>query len=388
MQEDPSPPRRIRVAHCLETVHLGGVEQTRLTLARLLPKDRYEQIMICTKALGVLPQQLRDAGCPVIEVGVLRHPLDLRSHRRAYRALRHFRADIAHGAVFEGISLAAIAGRLAQVPVILTEETSDPDNQPRSRLGTALYRMLTALGDRSVAVSPATAAYLLNTLGLPSDRVSTVLNGVPESPPALPEAVAAIRKSMSLAPGALVIGCVGRLFDSHKRFTDAIRALPQIRGQGVDASMLLVGEGPDRMMMEALARDLGVAEHVTFAGYQGDTRPFFEAMDLLVHPAATEAFGLVLAEAMFAMLPVVATRVGGIPTVVEEGATAMLVDRRQPDQIAAAVLSLARDPALRTRMGQRGHARARALFGAERYVANIDALYRELLVLKGMRTRP
>ncbi|HZF42594.1 MAG TPA: glycosyltransferase [Sphingomonadaceae bacterium] len=378
-------PRRIRVAHCLETVGSGGVEQTRLTLARLLPSDRYEQLVICTKAIGVLPQQLRDAGCPVVEVGVLRYPLDPRSHWRAFRALRRFGADIAHGAVVEGISLAAIGGRLARVPVILAEETSDPDNQRRGRMGTALYRALIALGDRSLAVSPATGAYLLQTLGLPASRVSTVLNGVVESSPSPPRAVAAIRASMNMAPSGLVIGCVGRLFDSHKKFSDAIRALPHIRAGGIDASLLLVGEGPDGAMLEALARELGVAPHVTFAGYQGDTRPYFEAMDIMVHPAATEAFGLVLVEAMFARLPVIATRVGGIPTVVEEGATAILVEPARPEQLSAAVLALARDPELCTSMGELGYARAKALFGAERYAADIDALYTELLKKKGVR---
>jgi glycosyltransferase involved in cell wall biosynthesis len=378
-------PERIRVAHCLETVGSGGVEQTRLSLARLLPRERYDQILICTKAIGVLPDQFREAGCPVIEVGVLRYPLDLRSHRRAYAALKRFRPHIAHGAVFEGISLAAVAGRLAGVPAIVTEETSDPDNQPRSRKGTALYRLLTALGHRAVAVSPATQSYLLNTLGLPAGKVTLVLNGVPEPAPVAPASVQAVRSSIPTHDGDFIIGCVGRLYDSHKRFSDAIRALPAIRAGKIRAKLLIVGEGPDQDMLQALARALGVAGEVVFAGYQGDTRAYFAAMDLLIHPPATEAFGLVVAEAMFMRLPVVATRVGGIPSVVAEGETGLLVSPADPAAIADAVLMLAHDPVRRAQMGEAGLQRARDCFSVDRYVRDIDALYRFLITDKGVR---
>jgi glycosyltransferase involved in cell wall biosynthesis len=376
---------RIRVAHCLETVGSGGVEQTRLSLARLLPQDRYQQLLICTKAIGVLPDLFREAGCPIVEVGVLRYPLDLRSHRRAYAALKRFRPHIAHGAVFEGISLAAVAGRLAGVPAIVTEETSDPDNQPRSRKGTALYRLLTALGDRAVAVSPATEQYLRQTLGLPAAKVAMILNGVPEPSPPASGDVAAVRATLALAPDSFVIGCVGRLYDAHKRFSDAIRALPAIRASGIDARLLIVGEGPDQVMLEDLARTSGVEQHVVFAGYQGDTRAYFAALDLLLHPPSTEAFGLVLAEAMFMGLPVVATAVGGIPSVVADGETGLLVPPARPEAIAEAVLTLARDPSRLRQMGEAGYQRAKARFGAERYARDIDALYRDVLAQKELR---
>lgn len=382
----PDPAIRIRVAHCLETVGSGGVEQRRLSLARLLPQDRYEQLLVCTKAIGALPDQFRAAGCPVIEVGVLRFPLDPRPHQRAYAALRRFRPHIAHGAVMEGVSLATIAGRLAKVPVIVTEETSDPDNRPRSRKGTALYRLFLTLGDRTVAVSPATEGYLLRTLGLPAAKVRLILNGVPEPEPISPAAIQTVRATI---PGDdFVIGCVGRLYDGYKRFSDAIRALPIIRSGGIGATLLIVGEGPDEDMLQALARSLGVERHVVFAGYQGDTRAHFAAMDLFLHPPATEAFGLVLVEAMFMRLPVVATRVGGIPTVVEEGATGLLVSPARPDAIAAAVLEIARDPSRARAMGDAGHARASDLFSAQRYAREVDALYRELITDKMITLHP
>jgi glycosyltransferase involved in cell wall biosynthesis len=235
-----------------------------------------------------------------------------------------------------------------------------------------------------VAVSPATESYLLNTLGMAQDRVSMVLNGVPEPTAPSPEIVEMVRKRFALTSERFVIGCVGRLYDVHKRFSDAIRALPLIRQGGIDACLLLVGEGPDQEMLRDLARSLQVTEHVHFAGYQGDTVPFFDACDLLLHPPAAEAFGLVLTEAMFLRLPVVATAVGGIPSVVVDGETGLLVPPSRPDLIGAAVQSLARDRSARQRMGEAGYQRARDCFGAERYANTIDALYREMLALKNV----
>lgn len=380
-QSNAHADHRIRVVHCLETIGSGGVEQTRLSLARLLPRDRYRQIVICTKAIGALPDQFHDAGCDIYEVGVFRQPLDVRAHRRAHAILRQFRPHIAHGAVMEGISLAAIAGRLAHVPVIVTEETSDPDNQPRSRKGTALYRLLVALGDHAIAVSPATERYLTQTLSVPAKKVSMVLNGVQEPMSPDPIQVAAMRSELHLSDG-FVIGCVGRLYDEHKRFSDAIRALPAIRASGINALLIIVGEGPDQARLRELARTLGVEHQVRFAGYQGDPAPFFAMFDLMLHPPVTEAFGLVLAEAMFMRLPVVATAVGGIPSVVANGETGLLVSPMRPDLIAEAVVTLARDPMRRKQMGETGHQRANACFGAERYVADIDRLYRKTLAEK------
>ena len=123
----------------------------------------------------------------------------------------------------------------------------------------------------------------------------------------------------------------------------------------------------------------GVGHAAIFAGYQGQTRPFFEVMDVLAHPAGSEAFGLVLVEAMFAGLPVVATNVGGIPSVVEDGRTAFLIPPRRPDLLADRLIQLLRNPAQRIEMGEAGCARARERFGEKRYVEDVAALYENLI---------
>ena len=374
-------PRKIRVAHCIETVHLGGVEQTRLTLAKGLQPDRFEQILICTKALGALPDQFREAGCPVKTIGVFRSRVDWQSLARARRHLREFRPDIVHGGVYEGVITAALAGKIAGVPIIIGEETSEPAGRRWS--GHLFLRALTTLTDRMIGVSPHVRDYLVNSLRIPSSKVVLVNNGVIESPSPTRDEVADLRRALGLRGGSFVIGTVGRLFDSHKKTSDVIRALPALLKEMPAARLLIVGEGPDQPMLESLATSLGVSEQVTFAGYQPHTRPFFELMDIFVHVPASEAFGLVLVEAMFARKPVVASSVGGIPTVVADGETGVLIPSGDPVRLSRELLRLAADPERRRAMGEAGFTKARAEFSQARYVDDIDRLYTQLVESHG-----
>ena len=151
-----------------------------------------------------------------------------------------------------------------------------------------------------------------------------------------------------------------------------------------NARLLIVGDGPDREMLANLAISLGVHESVYFAGYTAYPQPFYAVMDVFALASATEAFGLVLVEAMFASLPVIATRVGGIPGIVEDGYNGVLVPPFSPERFAEEIAMLVSDEKLRFEMGRRGKARAQEMFSAERYVADVDNLYQCLAAKAGL----
>lgn len=367
---------KLRVLHCLETVGSGGVEQLKLIKARQLDKGKYKQALICTQAIGALPTQFELAGCPVHEIGIFRGIFDKERYARALAFVREYRPDIIHGAVYEGVAVAALVGRWAGVPVIIGEETSDPVN--RRWRGSLLFRGLTSLTNHMVAVSPAVEKYLVSDIKLVRDKVTLINNGVAEPAPASESQLQDVREALGIKPDDFIIGSCGRLLDEHKRFSDLIQAFARVREQFPKARLLIVGEGPDEVMLRNLAHQLGVAEHVMFAGYQGDTRAFYEVMDIFALASAHEAFGLVLVEAMFARLPVVATRVGGIPTVVKDGETGYLVEPKAPAELAERLLALSNAGSLRQSMGQAGLVRARAEFSADRYVRQFDELYQRL----------
>lgn len=378
MREPPT--RRIRVAHCIETMHTGGVEQTRLTLARGLDPERYEQVVICTQVMGALPDMFRNHGVRVHAVGRFRSAIDWGRIHAARQLLKAFEPDIVHGAVFEGVVMGTLAGKLAGVPIIIGEETADPEG--RRWTGHLFFRALVGLTHRMVAVSPFVRDYLLNDLSVPPAKVRLINNGVADVAPRTAEHVQKLRARLGIGAEDFVIGTVGRLFDQQKKVSEMIRAMPAILARRPLTRLLVVGEGQDRGMLERLATECGVAPSVTFAGYQPATRPFFELMNIFVHPAASEAFGLVVAEAMMAGRPVVATAVGGIPDVVDEGKTALLIPPGDREALVEAVLKLADDAELAACMGSAGRRRAVAEFGEVRYVSEVDELYRECLATR------
>ena len=369
--------QKIKVLHSLFRVGSGGVEQTRLSLARNLDASRYEQRVVCLDAFGSLPAALRSAGCAVDKVGNGNSIFGITGYRHALGIIHEWRPDIIHGAVYEGVAIAAVAGRLGRVPVIIGEETSDPVS--RSAAGHALYRMFAAMTDRMVAVSPAVSEYLTRTIRIPASKVSMIMNGVEEPAPRDPLVVQAIRNKYGIGDQTFVVGTVGRLEDSCKRVSDLIRAMPMLREAGRDARLLVVGEGEDSEMLRGLAESLGVADSVHFCGYQATAADYYAVMDVFALASAHEAFGLVLVEAMYAEVPVVATRVGGIPSVVDDGVTGLLVEALSPTLLATAILTLHADDGLRQSMGRKGRQRALAEFGADRYVRQVDTLYTELL---------
>lgn len=367
---------KVRVLHCLESVASGGVEQTRLSLARHLDHDRFEQSLICTKTLGGLPAELEKHGTSIRRIGTFRNIWDRQRYAAALAHVRAFRPHIIHGAVYEGVAVAAVAGRLGRVPVIIGEETTTPDG--RSWRGHLLYRALMTMTHHAVAISPAVEQYLVGTLRLPKAHVTCIENGVAPPREIDPKERAALRERLGVAD-RIVVGAVGRLLDSHKGHSLLVRAARELHDRGLPVHVVIVGDGPAEEALRSLAAELNLSAALTLAGYQPDTAPWYGIMDVLAHPAWFEGFGLVIAEAMFAGLPVVATSVGGIPDVASDGETGFLVPPGDVGALVERLAELVRDDELRRKMGEAGKCRAQTMFSETRYARDVSALYDSLL---------
>ena len=372
-----STPHQIRVLHTLGWVSSGGVEQRRLVLARGLPSHKYEHVVICQDSEGVLPDQLRAEGWTVHEIGFAPSILDKAWHDKALKIARDFGPDIVHGAVYEGEALAASIGlRLPGVKVI-TEETSNPAN--RRWTSNLLMYAICMSANICIGVSPAVVSYLRHKLHLPKRKVRLVNNAVSEVPRPTSDMLTALRNEFGIKDGDFIIGSVGRLNDDHKRFSDLIRAMPAVLAQHPQARLMIVGDGPDRSILEKLCLTLGVGNSVIFTGYRSDVRTFYSLMDIFALASAYEAFGLVLVEAMLAEVPIMATKVGGIPFVLDSGLCGALVPPLAPLALSRTLSDLIASPSLRADYARLGLARARAEFTAERYCSEIDELYTSLI---------
>ncbi|MCA4815121.1 glycosyltransferase [Acinetobacter towneri] len=372
--------KKIRILHTLCRVYSGGVEQRRLVLARGLPKDKYEHVIITQEAAGGLPDLLRAEGWKIHEIGNAPHILSPSWHQRAYEIAREFQPDIIHGAVYEGVGLANILGWRLPKAKVISEETSDPTN--RSWRGNVLLQLLCLRSSAVIGVSPSVADYLRNIAHIPARKVKLINNAVWPAPNLTLSQLQEYRQSLGLKDTDFVIGSVGRIFDDHKRFSDLIRALRMLHDQGfTQAKLLIIGSGPDDQMLADLTAKLNLTGEVIFAGYQAEARHFYPLMDVFALASAREAFGLVLVEAMLAQVPVIATSVGGMPYVLDQGKAGILVPPNSPHDFAKAIFSLYQNPIQRQQVAEAGRMRAELEFSAERYCHEMDTLYESLVKL-------
>jgi glycosyltransferase involved in cell wall biosynthesis len=199
--------------------------------------------------------------------------------------------------------------------------------------------------------------FVVIRLGIELDeRVSGEQNGRAES-----------RRYLGISDDRFAVGWIGRM-TAVKRTDDVLVAFKELRDSGVDATLCMVGDGPDRLQLERRAHELGIMREVLFLGYQEEVASFYAAFDA-------------------AERPVVATRVGGVPDVVRDGEDGFLVEAGETGDLADRLEQLARDPELRERMGRLGRERVLPRYAVERLVEDVDELYRSLLSAADVRRR-
>lgn len=371
----------IRVLHIMSTVMGGGVERRRLSLAKAFKGSNFQMKLLGTFKSGAIAEQIEENGVEIIEVGDFNGPFHWQKHRKIQKIIDDFQPHIIHGAVYEGVTMAAINGFIKKVPVVIMEETSDPQN--RSAKADFLLRIFSWTADRFIAIAPNVADYLINTAKIDSKKVITINNGVEIPRGVSPEEIIKLRNQYHITPTDFVIGTVGRLFDDHKKITDIIAAIKMV--ENVDnLKLLVVGSGRDEELIKQKAIDLGVQDKVIFTGYQFDTAPFYKLMNVFCIASQREGFGLVAAEAMLHRLPVIATKVGGLQNVVVHDETGILIKPNQPKDIALAINKLYNDPQLLDSFADKGFKRAMDNYTEERYVKEVINLYSELLKSKNI----
>lgn len=371
----------IRVLHIMSTVMGGGVERRRLSLAKAFKGSNFQMKLVGTFKSGAIAEQIEENGVEIIEVGDFNGPFHWQKHRKIQKIIDDFQPHIIHGAVYEGVTMAAINGFIKKVPVVILEETSDPQN--RSAKADFLLRIFSFATDRFIAIAPNVADYLINTAKIDSKKVITINNGVEIPREVSPEEIKNLRNQYHVKPTDFVIGTVGRLFDDHKKITDIIAAIKMV--ENVDnLKLLVVGSGRDEELIKQKAIDLGVQDKVIFTGYQFDTAPFYKLMNVFCIASQREGFGLVAAEAMLHRLPVIATKVGGLQNVVVHDETGILIKPNQPKDIALAINKLYNDPQLLDSFADKGFKRAMDNYTEERYVKEVINLYSELLKSKNI----
>jgi len=374
-----APGRAVRVQAMIDGLGAGGAE---LLLAEFAASAGEVGIDLSVTYLHdrdrnpVARERLRRLGIDPVLVPVtkLLNPADV---RRVRRHLARVSPDIVHSHLDASDFVGGLASRTLGIPAVSTlhamewRGASQRDRMRARLIGWGRRRFAA----RVIAVSEAARARYIADGWDRAERVTTIYNGISGRPE--PGAGPDGRRRLGLAPEHLVVGMLSTL-RPEKGHDTALAAVGTLRSELPHLRLVILGDGPERPRIERLAQPLG--EAVVMAGHQEDVMATLDAVDVLLHPSLHEAFPTALLEAMAASVPVVATRVGGIPEIVEHETTGLLVDAPpDPGAVAAALRRLAGDEPVRRQMGSAGQARFARDFTAAAWARRMRALYDELL---------
>jgi glycosyltransferase involved in cell wall biosynthesis len=369
----------IRLCFMVDAAFLGGAELYVSRLAGALDPSRF--------AISLVMRETTDAHLvtwanrfAASGVRVVRTPMHLPfrpAHALAiYNILDGLSPHIVHvnmpGPYNGQNGLLVALARLCGARVVTTEHLPMVEGSVKRTL---LKALVYGGVDCAVTVSHANAVLLRERQGVPASRIRVVYNGI--EPPLAHQTRPEQRVGLGVGSGDVLVWYVGNIL-RHKGLEDVIAALSRVRMR--DWRLAVVGDGPDRPAAERCAAEAGLADRVRFLGHQAPeaVRALLPAGDLLVLPSRMEGLPYTILEAMAAGLPVVSTRVFGIPEAVVDDETGILVAPGDGDALTHALEILLGDASLRVRMGAAARARFEAHFTLHRQASVMTALYEEL----------
>jgi glycosyltransferase involved in cell wall biosynthesis len=383
-------PHRVHVLTLVDRLSItGGAEHIALDIATRLDPSRFRSTLCASRfAAAGTPNASERQGLDLMHAAGTgfvplrrRSRIDFRSWRRLAAYIRREHVEVIHAHMFGSNVWGTVIGRLTGVPVIIAHEHSRSfEGEPLMRL---LDRELIArYCDAFIAVSREDRRKMIELERIPAERIRVLANGIV---PGTPTPGRDLRAELGLGRAPLV-GAVGGL-RAVKSYDVLIRAAAHLRDRHPDLRVLIAGDGEERPRLEALIRELELTDVVVMLGAWLDIPDLLAALDVAVCASEREGSPLSVMEYMEAGLPIVATRVGGIPDLIDDGVHGLLVEPGNPEAMAAAIADLLNDRARASQLGMHARERRRREFDLDVMVRNVEALYTELLTARAARRR-
>ena len=375
-----APAPAVRVGYCVDSFDIGGTELNAVRTVEALDRRRFQLTVFHLHETGPLRARYEALGLRLLHlpIGPLYSPRTAVQGVRFLRLLRHEGIEVVHTHDIYTNIFAAPWARLAGCRVIASRRWLDAT--PRAGL-VPLNRWSYRCAHRVVANSSLGVRLLTDEERVPAARVLELPNFLEERAfNKVPiEVRNARRHSWGIPEGAFVIGTVARLAPVKNHAVE-LRALQRLNE---DVHLVLIGDGPSRRALEDLAKELQVDRRVHFPGQLLETENLHQFFDVSVLCSRSEGFPNAVIEALAAGCPVIATPVGGVPEVIIERQTGLLVPVDQPDALAASVQELRRDDGLRKRLSEAGPASVRSRYHQTVVIAQLEALYQSLARVDG-----
>ncbi|WP_347258387.1 glycosyltransferase [Methylocaldum sp.] len=357
----------MKVLHVEMGRHLYGGARQVAYLLNGLSRFPGEHVLVCSEGAEIVGAIQN----PAVEIRPLpfRGDSDLGFIGRLRRLIRNEKPDVLHIHSRRGDLLAALAGRLENIPMIHSRRVDNPPRWVDTRIKFPLFETI-------VTISEGIREVLIEA-GVPAERVVCVPSAV-DTERYRPECDKAwFRSEFGLAEGETAIGMIAQLI-GRKGHEVLFDALPVVLARHPQTRVLLFGQGPVEAELRTSARARGLDDTVIFAGYRTDMARVIPCLDLVVHPAWMEGLGVSLLEAAASGVPIVATRAGGIPEIVKDGINGRLIEPGDSASLASAIVELLDDPTRRRELGQAGRRLVLERFSVEAMVEGNYRIYRQV----------
>lgn len=348
----------------------GGERQVSFLLDGL--KERGHHVELVAQPGSAIGERVGEAGIRVHHVR-MRGEADILAARRLAGIVRSGRFDVVHMHTAHAHMLGCIACAMNPDPVcIVSRRVINPIRKGFFSLSGIKYAFRV---DHYIAISNTVAA-VLREGGVRPEKISIVYSGVEAS--GAHEMGPDIRSEFGLADSDKIVGTVGALFD-HKGHRYLVEAAPLIKEKVPEAKFIFVGEGKLRPELEMLASQFGVKDAIIFTGFRADARVLLKQFDVFTAPSLMEGLNTSILDALMASRPIVASRAGGIPEIIEHGKTGLLVPPREHVSLANAIVELLQNPRTASTLASAGCEAAQARFTVGKMVEGTIAVYENLV---------
>jgi len=372
----------MRVLHVISSGGMYGAESVILNMSRTLNEGPHHSTLGVFLNSSKPNLQLHESAA---REGINSHliPCKGRLDRTAIRLIRKLAAetvaDVVHAHGYKADMYVYFALRGSGIPLISTCHTWY-DHDPKDRFFGVVDRWILRSYESIVAVSEGVREQLLKA-GVRADKVGIIPNGIDLR--AFDRASAVVKGEFGWSDCPLV-GMVGRL-STEKGVDVFLAAAARVLNQLPDAKFVVIGDGPDRAKLDALIDEFGIGSSVRMLGHRDDMPAVYASLDLMVSSSRREGLPMAILEGMASRLPLLATPVGGVPTVVLDGRTGVLVPTEDPAALATRIVELLRDDAQRERLGSAARQLVEDEFSAQRMTADYLRVYEAAAVRAAKR---
>lgn len=364
--------KKIKVLEIIGDSSLAGAPRHLLSIIENLELDKFEISCICPP--GPLAGVIRD----------LRHHIEFEAiemkSRSDYNAIRHIRKyikhtkpDLIHVHGTRGGALGRLAAIGLSIPIIYTEHLWTNNFNLSNKFLNYIHHIASWFLDlfttQNIAVSEAVKDFMVQTSISYEEKIVVIYNGIEPTKD---------RADIFKNPHEIWLGTVATLIPL-KGIQYLIQALPAIRHEFPEVKLEIIGDGPYKSALMGLVQKKNLQKFVKFSGFQEDVIKNLKELDLYIQPSLSESFGQSIVQAMSVGLPVVATRSGGIPELVTEGKSGLLVKPASPSELVSAILKLLRDKKLAQKMGEVARKESMVRFNLKDMIGDVEKLYEKVV---------